>query len=232
MAPIRVLLADDHAIFLEALRSLLSEDREIRVVGEATDGLEALSAAEVLQPDILLLDVQMPGVGGLEVLSRIRQKCPKTKVLILSGFSDEHLVAEALRQGASGYLWKTLAYKDLLKAIRATHSGDLWAERRVLTEVLKSLREKVAILNAPSPESRTILTARDREIVEWVGQGKTYEEIGAKLGISEKTVETHLNSIFGKFKTGPRFHWIADHMDQLLTWEEDEDTSYAQMEGL
>ena len=187
------------------------------MVGEAADGLEALSAAEVLQPDVLLLDVHMPGVGGLEILSKLRQKCPQTKVLILSGFSDEDLVAEALRQGASGYLRKTLAYKHLLKAIRATHSGDLWAERRVLTEVLKTLREKAAILNAPPSETRSILTALEREIVEWVGQGKTCEEIGAKLGISENTVETHLNSIFGKFKAWPRFHWIADHTDQLLT---------------
>ena len=134
MDHITVLIADDHVIFIEGLRLLLAQDEGIRVVGEATDGLQALNLAKILQPDILLLDVQMPGATGLEVLPKIGLNCPHTKILIISGFSDEEFIAEALQNGASGYLRKTLTHKHLLKAIRATHAGELWAERRVLTE--------------------------------------------------------------------------------------------------
>ncbi len=215
MNQITVLIADDHALFREGLRMLLAQDNRIMVVGEAADGLQALSLTEFLQPDILLLDVQMPEVGGLEVLPRIRAKCPLTKVLILSGFPDDELVTRALELGAKGYLLKTLTHKDLLKAIHATYAGEVWAERRLLTQTLESLRKKVRDLHGPLAETRGNLTNREQEVVTWVMQSKTNKEIAAQLGISESTVKTHVGNIFSKLRVSRRLqlllYRIADH---------------------
>ncbi len=194
---------------------LLAQDNRIMVVGEAEDGLQALSLTEYLQPDILLLDVQMPEVGGLEILPKLRAKCPLTKVLILSGFPEDELRTRALELGARGYLLKTLTHKDLLKAIHAAYAGEIWAERRVLTQILDNLRKKVHDLYGPLAETRESLTNREQEVVTWVMQGKTNKEIAAQLGISESTVKTHVSNIFSKLRISRRLqlllHRIADH---------------------
>ena len=208
MHQITVLIADDHALFREGLRMLLAQDNSIMVVGEAADGLQALNLADSLQPDILLLDVRMPEVGGLEVLPRIRAKCPMTKVLILSGFPEDELISKALEMGAKGYLLKTLTHKDLLKAIHATYAGEIWAERRVLTQILDNLRKKVDDLHGPLAETRESLTDREQEVVTWVMQGKTNKEIAAQLGISESTVKTHVSNIFSKLRVSRRLQLL------------------------
>src|SRR5574341_2216025 len=143
MDPIKVLIADDHALFREGLRMLLTQESGIQVVGEATQGDEALSMAEALEPDILLLDIRMPKVDGLTVLPKIREKSPRTKVLIVSAFFEDDLIIEAMQNGAKGYLLKETTYKDLVKAIRATHAGELWAERKVLLLVLADSRPQL-----------------------------------------------------------------------------------------
>lgn len=217
MDPIKVLIADDHAMFREALRMLLTQESGIQVVGEATQGDEALSMAEALEPDILLLDIRMPKVDGLTVLPKIREKSPRTKVLILSAFFEDDLIIEAMQNGAKGYLLKEATIKDLIKAIRATHAGELWAERRVLTQLLESLFQKVNNLHGPMSELRENLTEREQEIVKWVIQGMTNKEIAAQLGISDKTVKTHLSNIFSKLKVSRRLelllYQIADRTD-------------------
>jgi|SRR3990172_3791152 len=212
---ITVLVADDHALFREGLRLLLAQDTRLMVVGEAADGLQALSLTESLQPDILLLDVRMPEVGGLEILPKLRAKCPLTKVLILSGFPEDDLVARALELGAKGYLLKTLTHKDLLKAIHATYAGEIWADRKVLTQILEGLRKKVHDLHGPLAETRESLTDREQEVVTWVMKGKRNKEIAAQLGISESTVKTHVGNIFNKLRVSRRLqlllYRIADH---------------------
>ncbi len=217
MHQITVLIADDHALFREGLRMLLAQDHNIMVVGEAADGLQALSLADSLQPDILLLDIRMPEVGGLEALPRIRAKCPMTKILILSGFPEDELISKALEMGAKGYLLKTLTHKDLLKAIHATYAGEIWAERRVLTHILESLRKRVRDLHRPLAETRETLTDREQEVVTWVMQGKTNKEIASQLGISESTVKTHVSNIFSKLRVSRRLqlllYRIVDHTE-------------------
>jgi DNA-binding NarL/FixJ family response regulator len=215
MNQITVLIADDHALFREGLHMLLALEEDIKVVGEAADGLEALSMVEALQPNILMLDVRMPELSGLDVLPKIRAKSPGTKVLILSAFVDDDLIVEALQLGAKGYLTKTLNRADLLKAIRATHAGELWAERRVLTQTLEDLLERVNNLHGSIPPTQEALTEREREIVKWVIEGMTNKEIASQLGISEKTVKTHLSNIFSKLKISKRLqlllYRIVDH---------------------
>jgi len=208
MDPIKVLIADDHALFREGLRMLLTQESGIQVVGEATQGDEALSLAEALEPDILLLDIRMPKVDGLTVLPKIREKSPRTKVLILSAFFEDDLIIEAMQNGAKGYLLKEATYKDLIKAIYATHAGELWAERKVLTELLESLFQKVNDLHGPLSEPRENLTEREQEIVKWVIHGMTNKEIATQLGISDKTVKTHLSNIFSKLKVSRRLELL------------------------
>ena len=217
MHQITLLIADDHALFREGLRMLLAQEQDIRVVGEATDGLQALTLVEALQPDILLLDVKMPHVDGLKALPKIRAKSPRTKVLILSGFTDDEFITEGLQHGAKGYLLKTLTHADLVKAIRATHAGELWVERKVVTQILDSLLQKVMDLQKPLSEMRKALTNREQEVVNWVIQGMTNKETATQLGISEKTVKTHLSNIFNKLKVSRRLQLllsqIVDHSD-------------------
>jgi DNA-binding NarL/FixJ family response regulator len=208
MDRIKVLIADDHAIFREGLSLLLEQQPDIKVIGEAADGFQALHMAEALQPDIMLLDIRMPGMGGLEVLSKIRLKSARTKVLILSGFLEEDLIVEALQNGAKGYLLKTLGHQEIAKAIRATHAGEFWAERKVLSHVFETLLQKIHAQQLPLSRMRANLTDREQEIVNWVMQGMTNKEIATKLGISEKTVKTHLGNIFSKLKISRRLQLL------------------------
>src|SRR5574337_1777532 len=153
MDRITVLIADDHALCREGIGTLLAQEEDIRVVGEATDAIQVVSQTEVLQPDILLLGVEMPTASEIEVLSDIREKSPRTKVLMVSGAPETQFIVEALELGARGCLSKSLARKDFVKAIRATHHGEIWVERRILTQVLERLCLKVHGTNAPFPRS-------------------------------------------------------------------------------
>jgi DNA-binding NarL/FixJ family response regulator len=141
----------------------LARADDIRVVGEASDGPEALSLAAALQPDILLLDIKMPGPTGLEVLPTIQVQSPRTKVLIVSGFLEDKFLIEALGRGAKGYLLKTATHKHLVKAVRALHAGEIWAERKMLTQLLESLLRKLSDLYGPLSEAHASLTDRERE---------------------------------------------------------------------
>lgn len=183
---------------------LLAQEPAISVVGEAVDGLQAISMAEALQPDILLLAMNMPGLGALEALPLIREKSSRTHVLILSGSLEDEFMSQALQLGAKGYLSKSLSRKDLIKAILATAAGEIWAGRKVLAEVLESLYRKTQEMNLPLSEMQEALTDREQEVVRWVIQGMTNKEIAARLEISDKTVKTHVSNIFSKLKISRR----------------------------
>jgi DNA-binding NarL/FixJ family response regulator len=199
-----VVIAGDHTLFREGLSLFLAQQEDMQVIGEADDGPQALRMAEALQPDILLLDVQMPNAGGLEILPNIRARSPRTNVLILSGVLEDTFLDEALQQGAMGYLLKTATQADLVKAIRTTHAGELWAQRKVLTQVLEHMRQRIRELQGLPLELRETLTDREREIVNGVMQGMRNKEIATQLGISEKTVKAHLRNIFRKLKVSRR----------------------------
>ena len=217
MEPITVLVADDHTLFREGLVMLLSLQDDIRVVGEAEDGLQALSMTEALQPDILLLDIRMPKLSGLEVLAEIRLKSPGTRTLILSGFFEDKLITDAFQHGAKGYLLKIARQEDLIKAIQTTHAGELWAERKVLTQVVDSMIQSMEGSKTPLSALQENLTEREHEIVRWVIQGMTNKEIASQLTISEKTVKAHLCNIFSKLKVSRRLqlllYQIAERTD-------------------
>jgi len=201
-SPIRVLVVDDHGIVREGLRQVFLADGDFAVVGEAANGAEALALAQQLRPDVVLLDITMPGDSGLMVAQRLRQEVPDARVLILSVHDDAEYVLESVRAGAHGYLRKDTTPADLRAAVRAVFGGDAWfspAVAKRLTEVLRGdpSRLAAAVPSAAAP-SLDLLTNREREVLGQVARGRLNKEIAAQLGISVRTVEAHRDSLVRK----------------------------------
>jgi DNA-binding NarL/FixJ family response regulator len=187
--PIRVLLADDHRLFREALRALL--EPECQIVGEAPDGEQAVEMAARLKPHVVLLDVGMPGTGGLAAAYRLAQSAPAVKVLIVSQYDDEEYVIEALSEaGSAGYLIKDDPGSELLAAVRAVHSGRRYVSPAIAPMVIARLKHPAA---ADSRGQR--LTRREREVLRLIGEGATAKEVAARLGISPKTAQVHRDNL-------------------------------------
>ena len=194
---IRVLLADDHRILREALRLLLQTECEI--VGEAESGEAAIQLAAQLHPQVVILDLGMPGLGGLAAAHRIARDSPASKVLVLSQYDDEEYVFEALSEaGVGGYILKTDASSELLAAVRAVHSGRRYVSPSIAPIVLGRLRHPPA----PGERSGPQLTRREREVLRLIGDGATTKETAQRLGISPKTAQVHRENL--KQKLGLR----------------------------
>ena len=186
----RVLLADDHAMFTEALKSIL-EREHITVVGIATDGREAARLAEQHRPDVAVLDLAMPLLNGLSAAGEIERRSPETRVVILTSYSEEQYVLDALRAGVCGYVLKSRAISDLVHAIRSAARGVLYLSQGVSREALRAFLAKETACNAP-------LSGREREVLQLIAEGKPIKEIALLLCISAKTVETHRRRLVGK----------------------------------
>ncbi len=187
MAEIRVLLAEDHTLVRAGIRALLDSFDEITVVGEASDGREAARQARELQPDVILMDIAMPGLNGLEATSRIARTCPGTRVLILTMHSNEEYVVQALRAGASGYLVKEAATGELHRAISSVARGQTYLSPSISRCTVERLMEDERM----SVSSLDQLTPRQREILQLLAEGRSTRDIAALLSVSVKTVETH-----------------------------------------
>jgi DNA-binding NarL/FixJ family response regulator len=208
MPPITVLIAVEPALFRAGLRLVLAPQDDLQVIGEAADGPQGLRLVEALHPDLLLLDLQLPEAGGLALLPQLQALSPRTSILLLAGWLDDALIVEALQHGAKGYLPKTATPDELLKAIRTISAGELWVRRVLLTQVVERWRHDLQALRGPPVMRRGILTAREHEIVRGVQQGLTNKEIATQLGISDKTVKTHLSAIFRKLQVRRRVHLL------------------------
>jgi RNA polymerase sigma factor (sigma-70 family) len=209
MDPITVLIADAHAPFRQQLSRLLAEQVDVQVVSAATDGCQVLRRMAALHPHILLLDVRMPKMGGLEVLAKIRCQSPSTKILILSDRFEEEFIAAALQHGVQGCLLKTAPPTELVKAVRAIHAGELWAQRKLLAQVVERLRVRVEELQGSASQLREVLSEREQEVAVLTVRGMTNKEIAVQLGISAKTVKTHLQNVFRKLKVRRRVQLSA-----------------------
>ncbi|MCL5075837.1 MAG: response regulator transcription factor [Chloroflexi bacterium] len=218
MAKIRLLIADDHAVLRAGLHLLLNAQPDMEVVGEAGDGAEALEKADVLRPDVLLLDLSMPGMGGLEAIHHLKRRCPEVKILILSMYDDESYLREALRAGAAGYTLKKGADTELLAAIRAVQRGEIFLHP-ALTKVLvgdllrKELgREK----RATTPAGYTALSEREREVLRFLAHGYTNQQVADRLFLSLKTVETYKARLMRKLGLRSRADLVRYAMQQGL----------------
>ncbi|MFN7036276.1 MAG: response regulator [Bellilinea sp.] len=183
----RILLADDHAILRSGLRLMLSTQPDWEVVGESASGAETIEKCEQLQPHLVLLDVSMPGLSGLDILPALRRAAPGTKILILTMHDDRHYLQEALRNGASGYVLKKAADTELITAIQAVLNGEFYVHHSMMRFVLEDVLENQA---SPSDEWDQ-LSEREQQVLQLVALGYTSAEIAEKLALSPKTVETY-----------------------------------------
>jgi len=196
MARIRVLLAEDHTIVRKGLRSLLDDEADIQVIGEAEDGRQAVEEVERLLPDVVLMDITMPGLNGLEAARRIKKRFPEVKVLVLTMHSNEEYIFQVLRAGASGYLVKQAAPAELVWAIQAIHRGDSFLSPSISRKVIEDYTRRAEATEVRDSFDR--LTGREREILQLIAEGHTNREIAELLHLSAKTVETHRAHLMGK----------------------------------
>jgi DNA-binding NarL/FixJ family response regulator len=185
-----VLVVDDHAVVREGLRAFLDLQDGIDVVGEASDGDEAIAAAEELLPDVVLMDLVMPRLDGLAAMRALRERVPGARVIVLTSFLDDEKVLPALRAGAAGYLLKNAAPQELARAIRAAFAGEVVLDPVVAARLVDTLAGGVEPLDR--------LTPREREVLELIGRGFPNKLIARELGLSEKTVKTHVGHVLAK----------------------------------
>jgi two-component system response regulator NreC len=192
-----IVLADDHPVVRRGLRAVLEPEPGFTIAGEARDGLEAVAAVERLRPDVLVLDLMMPGLSGLEVLRVVPQRSPRTRVVVLSMYSSSAFVAEALKHGALGYVLKDACEEDLARAVREVSAG-----RRFLSPAVNELAIDAYIEQARAGpfDPHETLTAREREVLQLTAEGKTASEIGELLHISPRTVDNHRGNLMRKLR--------------------------------
>jgi NarL family two-component system response regulator LiaR len=190
--PIRVLLVDDHGIVREGLRAYLELETDIDVVGEARDGEEAVRRAQELQPDVVLMDLVMPNMDGVEATSRIKHDLPDTHIIVLTSFLDDERVLPAIKAGATSYLLKDVAAADLVRAIRGARAG----HAQLHPEVARRLMQQVT--TPRKAEAGALLTDREREVLRLLAEGRSNKEIARSLVVSERTVKGHVSNILGK----------------------------------
>ena len=199
MTPIRVMVVDDHSVVREGIRHVLADPAVYTVVGEAGSGAEAIASVTAWMPDVVILDVSMPGGSGLHVVAELLERAPAARILMLSVHEDAEYVLESVRAGAHGYLRKDSTPADLRNAVSALHAGESYYSPQVAGALANALRARSA---APAPErapsAAEVLTARERQILALVADGATNREIGTRLGISTRTVEAHRDSLMRK----------------------------------
>lgn len=191
-APIKVFLADDHPVVRQGLRTFLESRPGIEVVGEAGDGETAVTEVERLRPDVVLMDLVMPGGGGLSAIRRMREQAPDTRVVVLTSFASDDQVIPAVQAGAAGYLLKDVEPSGLEAAIRLVHDGEALLDPQVAGQVMEQVAHP-----APGGDLAS-LTPREREVLELLGRGMSNRELADTLVVSEKTVKTHVSNILMK----------------------------------
>ena len=192
---ISVVLADDHEIIRNGLRSLLEKETDIEVVGETQDGRTAVRLAKDLNPDVIVMDVSMPDLNGIEATGEISSRAPRTRVLGLSMHSDRRFVARMLQAGAAGYLLKECAYDEFVRAVRTVASGKTYLSPGVADGIVEAFVRRPS---AEAPAAASVLTPRQREVLQLVAEGRSTKQVAAHLHVSTKTVDTHRHEIMNK----------------------------------
>ena len=208
----RIFIADDHAMLREGMRNLLEKEKDFELVGEAADGEEAVRLAGKLKPDIVIMDIVMPKLNGIEATRQIKQLSPSTALLILTAYSDIRYIIGLLEAGACGYLLKNSPGKDVVRAIRAVRSGESVLD----SEVTRKLVQRLGSLSR-SPDDREAsgqLTSREIEILKWASRGLSNKELSEKLFISLRTVKAHMTNIFNKLGCSSRTDAIIKGLKQ------------------
>lgn len=201
---IRILVADDHPVVRDGLAAILSTQADLQVVAEAGSGQETLAQADQMQPDVVLLDLEMPQMDGVEVLRRLREQHPQMKVIIFTAFDTDERILAAVQAGAQGYLLKGVPRHEVFHAIRVVHEGGSLLQPVVASKLLRQMAKETN-----KPEMAEALTPREREVLQRLAQGLQNKEIAAELVISERTVKFHVSSILAKLDAGNRTEAVA-----------------------
>jgi DNA-binding NarL/FixJ family response regulator len=196
-APIRVLVVDDHAVVREGLRTFLELQDGIEVVGEAADGQEAVELAAGVEPDVVLMDLVMPRMDGVQAMRALHERVPGARVIVLTSFLEDERLLPAIRAGAAGYLLKNVEPSELARAVRAGHAGEALIDPAVAARLVDALADGGA-----APEDS--LTAREREVLDLIGRGYSNKRIALELGVAEKTVKTHVGHLLAKLDVADR----------------------------
>jgi len=197
---IRVLLADDHALVREGTRRLLEAESDVVVVAEAASGEEAVAAAEHLHPDIAIVDIAMPGMGGIEATRKIKALCPETAVVILSAYDDEPYLIALLEAGAAGFLLKNVHGQELINAIHAVSRGESVLQPSLAEKVMRRMSSRAS----PAQRSTDLLSDREFDVLRLAARGLPNKEIARRMGLSIRTIHSHLANIFTKMQVGSR----------------------------
>lgn len=212
---IRVLIVDDHAIVRKGIRALLSESGNFQIVGEVSDGWEAVQSAEALQPDVILMDLLMPGMDGIEATRRITERRPGTRILVLTSFAADNKLFPAIKAGALGYLLKDSSPEELVRAIRQVHRGEPALHPTIARKLLQEIAEPADL--QPAPE---VLTARELTVLQLIAQGLSNQGIADELAVSEPTVRAHVSRILGKLHLASRTQAALYAVREGLTSED------------
>ena len=196
MAKIRILLADDHTLFRQGIRTLLSAEPDMEVIGEASNGCEAIDRALELKPDLVLMDIGMPGLSSFESTRQIRKNRPETKVVLLTMYDDEDYLMEGMEVGASGYVLKDSPAAQLLNAVREANRGGSYLSPKMLSQLVDDFRSRMKS-SSRMPRFAT-LTSREREVLKMLAEGKSVKEIACDLNLSVKTIEAHKFNLMRK----------------------------------
>ncbi len=208
MKKIRVVLADDHVVLRSGLKLLLNAQVDIEVVGEASDGAEAVSKTAELKPDVLLLDITMPNIGGIDAMRTIKEKTPAVSILILTMHENEAYLLEALKAGASGYVLKKAADNELMSAIRAVYSGEVFIPSSLTKSVVREMVSGSVSREESVDKDQEQLSPRELEVLTLVAQGYTNQQIADRLYLSVKTVETYKARVMEKLKLHSRVELV------------------------
>lgn len=206
MTKIRILLVDDHDIVRLGLMTLLNDQPDMEVIGEASTAGEGVRAAENLQPDVVLMDIRLPGEGGIEATSQITRKAPSCKVVMLTSFADDELVVHAIRAGAVGYVLKQVGNEELLRAIQAAARGEALLDPSTTARLLSRVREAE---RKADEDAFRFLSDREMDVLVHLAKGRTNAEIGARLNLSEKTVGNYVGKMFEKLHLNNRIELAA-----------------------
>lgn len=206
-ATIRVVIVDDHALVRQGIRRFLAEAEGIEVVAEAEDGFSALSLVAAHRPDVVVLDIRMPDLSGVEVTRRLKARQPDTKVLILTAYDDDPYIFALLQAGADGYVLKTARAEELISAVKTVYAGETALSPAVAAKVVRQIALGQPGESVEQPES---LTAREIEVLRLAAQGMTNRQIGHTLGISHRTVQGHLANVYGKLAVNSRTEAVTE----------------------
>ena len=215
---IRVLVVDDHAVVRQGIRALLATETDIEVVGEAENGREAVAEAEGLQPDVILMDLVMPEMDGIEAIGRITARQPEARILVLTSFAADDKVFPAIKAGALGYLLKDSSPEDLVAAIHQVHQGESSLHPTIARKLLQELSQP-----PDKPPTLEPLTEREVEVLKLVAQGRSNQEIAGALVISEATARTHVSNILHKLHLASRTQAALYALREGLASLDDED---------